>query len=244
MIPEQRKFHLSFCKICINRKLNFENGLTCGLTNQVASFENNCSVYQCDTKEVQKLKNRFDKYIKEEFPKSGLKGALAEIEFNKIPKALHEKFPTPKSTHGFKIKKDNKYDISIIGMLWILTGILAWGNFRNDFPWDLSSLNVIGMIVMFFGSFYFIYKGYFYDYPTLITIQEKGIDNQGEFIYWSDILEYGMVNNKGGGSSEKTILLWTISSGKININLSGLNISQLQFIEILQHHRNVFDPNN
>ena len=238
VVSEQRKFHLSFCKICSNRKPNFESGLICGLTNKVATFEDYCPDYTCDLKEVQNLQNRFDKYIKDEYPKSGLKGALTEIEFNRVPKALHKKFPSRESTHGFKIKKDNKYDISMIGIIWILIVISGIGNYYNDFPWDLSSYNVIGIIVLFVGSFYYVYKGYFHTYPTLITIQQRGIDNRGEFIHWSDILDYGMVNGKGDRSEEKAILLWTISSGEIKIKVSGLNITQLQFIEILQHHRN------
>jgi hypothetical protein len=239
LISNQRKFHLSFCRICKNRESNLENGIICGLTEKIADFEKNCSEYEYDQLELENLKNRFEKRIREEYPKSGLKGILAEIEFKRVSKVLIKKFSRPEKTYGFEIKKDNKYDKSMIGILWVVILLLVWGNFKNDFAWDLSSMNVVAMLVIFVGSFYFIYKGYFHKYPTLIKIHEKGIDNRGEFIFWRDILDYGIVNGKGDRSSEKYVVIGTISSGIVKIDVSSTNISQLQFVEILQHHKNV-----
>lgn len=239
LISNQRKFHLSFCKICKNRKLNLDNGLICGLTGKLADFENICSDYEHDQVELEDLKNRFEKRMQEEYPKSGLKGILAEIEYKKASKVLFKKFSRPERTYGFEIRKDNKYDKSMIGILWAVILVLVWGNFKNDFAWDLSSMNVLAMLVLFIGSFYFIYKGYFHKYPTLIKIHEKGIDNRGEFIFWKDILDYGLVNGKGDRSHEKYVILGTISSGVVKIDLYNTNISQLQFIEILQHHKKI-----
>ncbi len=239
MISNQRKFHLSFCRTCKNRRLNLKNGIICGLTEKIADFENNCSDYEHDQVELENLKNGFEKRMQKEYPKSGLKGILSEIEFKRVSKVPFKKFSLPEKAYGFEIKKDNKYDISMIGGIWFVILLLVWGNFKNDLAWDLSSMNVVGMLVLFMGSFYFVYKGFFYRYPTLIKIHEKGIDNQGDFIYWSDILDYGLVNGKGDSSNEEFVVIGTIMSGIIKIDLSRTNISQLQFIEILQHHKNV-----
>lgn len=238
-ISNKRKFHLSFCRICKNRKPSLENGIICGLTNQIADFESNCSEYKHDQVELDNLKKRFSKQMQEEFPKSGFKGVFAEIEFKKASKVLLKKITRPEKAYGLEIKKDNKYDKSMIGILWIVILVLVWGNFKNNFAWDFSSMNVVAMLVLFIGSFYFIYKGFFYSYPTLIKILEKGIDNQGDFIFWTDILDYGLVNGKGDRSSEKYVVIGTISSGIIKIDLSSTNISQLQFVEILEQHKNV-----
>ncbi|TLF43072.1 hypothetical protein [Maribacter aurantiacus] len=240
LISDQRKFHLSFCRVCINRKLSLEKGIICSLTGQEPNFENNCPTYELDNNELANLKDRYENEIKDQYPKSGLKGALSEFEFKRVPKVLFKRFAIPEKTYGFEIKKDNNRDKSLIVISWIVILVLVWGNFKNDLAWDLTSMNVVAMLIIFIGSFYFVYKGYFYEYPTLIKIHQNGIDNRGDFIYWSDILDYGIINGKGDRSSEKEILIVTISSGLKKISVSELNITQLQFVEILQHHKNKF----
>ena len=98
-------------------------------------------------------------------------------------------------------------------MIWFLIALLVWGNLKNKYSWDLSSANVIGILILFIVQLYFIYKGYFYKYPKLMTIQEKGIDLKDDYIYWTDILDYGILQGKGKRSSEKYIIIGTISSG-------------------------------
>ncbi|WP_299626542.1 RDD family protein [uncultured Tenacibaculum sp.] len=40
-----REERLSFCKICKNQKLDFKQGIVCGLTDAPASFENSCNLF-------------------------------------------------------------------------------------------------------------------------------------------------------------------------------------------------------
>ncbi|QNM84628.1 hypothetical protein H9W90_10510 [Polaribacter pectinis] len=44
----KREEHLEFCKICRNREFDFHKGLLCGLTNELANFENNCETFEKD----------------------------------------------------------------------------------------------------------------------------------------------------------------------------------------------------
>ena len=48
MTKEER---LEFCKICINRKLDFQKGMLCGITNDFAAFEGKCDDFEEDLKE-------------------------------------------------------------------------------------------------------------------------------------------------------------------------------------------------
>nr|WP_299388426.1 RDD family protein [Allomuricauda sp.] len=43
-----RDQHLAFCKICVHRKNDFERGIVCGLTNDLADFENDCPSFERD----------------------------------------------------------------------------------------------------------------------------------------------------------------------------------------------------
>lgn len=51
----KREEHLKFCKTCLNRQINFEKGLLCGLTNEMASFENECESYKVDSEVIENI---------------------------------------------------------------------------------------------------------------------------------------------------------------------------------------------
>lgn len=56
-----REEHLKFCKVCKNRKSNMDKGVYCGLTNEIASFEESCSFYMEDVEEKERLEaNRIE----------------------------------------------------------------------------------------------------------------------------------------------------------------------------------------
>jgi hypothetical protein len=46
-----REERLEFCTVCTHRKLNLQQGLLCGLTNEVATFEGRCADQVVDEKE-------------------------------------------------------------------------------------------------------------------------------------------------------------------------------------------------
>lgn len=45
----KRDEHLKFCKKCLNRSFNSTKGIVCGLTGEIASFENECPDYKLDS---------------------------------------------------------------------------------------------------------------------------------------------------------------------------------------------------
>lgn len=54
-----REERLEFCTICKNRKMDFEKGLLCGITNDYAKFETLCDDYDED------LEKRAHKFIRD-----------------------------------------------------------------------------------------------------------------------------------------------------------------------------------
>ncbi|WP_157637783.1 hypothetical protein [Flexithrix dorotheae] len=46
-----RKERLQFCGVCLNRKMDLQKGLLCGLTMQQATFEDNCTDFKLDEAE-------------------------------------------------------------------------------------------------------------------------------------------------------------------------------------------------
>jgi hypothetical protein len=53
-----REEHLKFCKVCINRKMDMQQGLICSITSERADFENNCENYIIDEIEKEKLESK------------------------------------------------------------------------------------------------------------------------------------------------------------------------------------------
>ena len=51
-----RTEHLKFCSICINQKDDMRRGIICGLTDQIADFEDTCSSFAEDSEVIEQLK--------------------------------------------------------------------------------------------------------------------------------------------------------------------------------------------
>lgn len=50
-----REERLEFCKICLNRQLDFKRGLVCKFTNDLADFEHTCGKFEEDSMEKDRL---------------------------------------------------------------------------------------------------------------------------------------------------------------------------------------------
>jgi len=44
----KREEHLEICKLCTNRAFDHKRGIICGLTNEIADFEINCTYFKTD----------------------------------------------------------------------------------------------------------------------------------------------------------------------------------------------------
>lgn len=73
MTREQR---LEYCTICLNRKMNFQKGLLCGLSNELATFETECTDFKVDNEEKGK------KLIRD-LAASGHQDASQSLDFKK-----------------------------------------------------------------------------------------------------------------------------------------------------------------
>ncbi|WP_158850979.1 hypothetical protein [Algibacter sp. L1A34] len=235
-----REYHLSFCKICKNRKSSLKEGLICNLTEKIADFEKDCTNFQADRLELKKLKKHFEAEIKDNYATTKFESFFSEREFEKPEKSQNRKFLSKEKTHGLEFKKDKNYDKQILIMLGIIILILIYGNYKNNFSWDLNSANIIGVLIMLVLSIYFFYKAYYHKYKTVITIDENGIHQKEKTVFWNNILDYGIIRGKGDNSMEKKIIIGTISSGIQKIDISELNVTPDEFIEIIQLNKKTF----
>ena len=62
-----REYHLTFCRICNNRKKDFQRGIICSLTNDVAGFEEYCPTFELDSSELDRIKAKINEEINDEY---------------------------------------------------------------------------------------------------------------------------------------------------------------------------------
>ncbi|MBJ2176523.1 hypothetical protein JBL43_19905 [Aureibaculum sp. A20] len=241
---EKREYHLSFCKICKNRKFSPEEGLICKLTTKIAEFDKNCLNFIIDEKELIRRKKEFETEINKKYAITKIDSFFIETlsisKFEKAEKIRTGNYSSVEETHKLKFKKDKANNK---GILWILGSVfllMLYGNYINNFSWDLKSNNIIGVIGVLVLFTYFYYKAFYHNYKTILTIDDNGIHQKGKILFWNNIIAYGVLSGTGDNYLQKDIIIGTISSGIQKIDISKLNVSSEQFIEILQlNSRNV-----
>ena len=65
-----REEQLVFCKKCLNRKMNLQQGLVCKLTGEKAAFENECADFKLDEVEVENSLNGIEKMPPDELERT------------------------------------------------------------------------------------------------------------------------------------------------------------------------------
>lgn len=97
--PEQ----LVFCKKCTNRKMDFQQGILCGLTNEKAAFENECPDYQNDP-------------------------SVKEITDDSEPPMASEVTASLSSESIERLRMEQNFPIALIsGVIIGLIGAILWG---------------------------------------------------------------------------------------------------------------------
>ncbi len=57
-----RQEYIAVCSTCTNRKFNPKLGIICGLTSEIASFENTCESYDDDQEQIAALEKKETSY--------------------------------------------------------------------------------------------------------------------------------------------------------------------------------------
>ncbi|MDO7135592.1 hypothetical protein [Algibacter lectus] len=229
-----REYHLSFCKICNNRKNNLSKGLVCSLTNDVADFTESCLTFELDSSELQKFKKRFEDEVNDKYATNGFEKILSESSFTKPSKSRNPKYKSIENTHNLKFKNNVAYDKAIlIFMIFTLIYIffVNYNDIKNSTLENgvLAGFGVLGVLISVF-----FYRAYFMNFKTKISTTKKGIEYYGKHLNWNNIVDYGIVRTEGGRFNPGIIIVGTITKGIVEIDLTTLNIIPEDFIDIIR----------
>ena len=75
-----RDYQITFCKKCLNRKMDFTQGLLCGLTSKKANFEKECPNFSEDTSVKQTNENEKSEILTPE----EVKNKLGDVDYEKL----------------------------------------------------------------------------------------------------------------------------------------------------------------
>ena len=237
----KRQYHLSFCKVCQNRKYNLKYGLVCSNTNQIADFDESCSSFKLDEPELKKLKSSFQSKIEDEYAMNMVESIFSDYSYDKPNELKITNYKSAEETHNLKFRQDNIYDKYLSFMTFIFGIVLLALNFNAILKSTIENGTIIGICAIFSIAIFMFYRGFYHEYKTSISINKEGIDYKEGKLFWNNILDFGIVRTIGGSFNQNKIIIGTITKGIVEINLETLNVTPEELIEIIQLNKNKFD---
>lgn len=235
MTSELRNFHLSYCLICKHRKNSVDNGVICSVTEKVASFDENCEVFQFDRIESERLRKNLRLQIRSRFPDDSTARFILTNDTLFSEKSNIQ--PKP------KLKLNQLYSV---GKLIVIYRIMAtlWG---LVFLYDLYHLSTDNLpinwehvvIIVILGAFFLasIHIGFRKKYPSL-RITQRGLVFNDKITHWSDILVSGLARKQSNGGSHYLLVLGTKSRGLQTLDISEIDFDVDDLIATVKHHAN------
>lgn len=229
-----REYHLSFCKICTNRKSNFKKGLVCSLTNNLADFNDNCSFFDLDKLEFEKYQKRFKIEVNDKYATNDLEKFFCESSFVIPEKPRNPKFKSIGQTHNLNFKNNVAYDKAILVLMSIAVLYVFFVNYRDIINATVGKGVLGGFGFMFILISILIYRSFFMQHKIKISITKTGIEYYGNKLNWNNIVDYGILRANSTSVNEHKIIVGTITKGIVEIDLTALNISSDEFIDIIR----------
>ena len=229
-----RDYHLSFCKVCTNRKRNLENGIICSLTNKIADFQDNCPSYDFDTLEFQNYKKRFQDEISDKYTTKNIEKLIGVTSFEKPEFSRFSKYNSIEKTQNLVFKYNGFYGtIGIITILLIIVGLILTSN--ND-VFNLTGENIILLIFMLILLSICVFKlvEFSSKKKLKITINPDGIEYQNNNLSWNSIFDFGVLQINNDNTDASIILIGTITKGNVKIDLTDFNVNSEDFYNIIE----------
>jgi len=129
-----RENQLKFCRKCTKQKFDLQKGIICGVTDEVASFEDNCELFEMDSS----VEEDKEALISDEKPQHVIKH---------IPENLLERFRAEQNLlYGF-----------IGGLLAAIMGALLWAFITISTEYQIGYMAIavglfVGVAVRYFGN--------------------------------------------------------------------------------------------
>lgn len=230
-----REFHLAFCKVCKNRKKDFNKGLICSLTNDIANFKDHCPTLELDSSEFEKIKNRIKAQIDDKYAANGVEKILGLNDgiFTRPSKTRNPKYKSVEKTHNLTFKNNVMHDKSVLVLTLFAVVYIFFANYNDIVNSNLDDSVLIGFGVLLIISLIFLYRAFFMKHKIKIRITKTGVEYYGKRINWNEIIDLGILRAKSSKVNEHKIIIGTITKGIQEIDLTSLNVSPEELADII-----------
>lgn len=157
-----REEHLKFCKVCTNKTVSFEKGITCFLTGEQAAFEISCPNYV----ENESLKKDYD-YKKGKTTKNDKSAAIIILIAS-----LLVFFVVPIILKKFEITFVKPIIVNILSLVLFIIGINSLLKYKNISTQKL--LNMKKVIFGIIGAILGLPLSYYFQ-PDMVQVKVGGI---------------------------------------------------------------------
>ncbi len=154
------------------------------------------------------------------------------MKFEKPVKRKSKKYLSKGKTHGLKFIVDKKYHKLAFIIIGIIIAVVLYLNYKSGIDFGLSLDNMLAFIMLILFV-YFFYYGFLHKHETFISIDKNGIYHKDGVVFWSDILDYGVLIDMESAAGIEVIIR-TRSSGIQTIDISGLDVTVEELSEIME----------
>ena len=189
--------YLAWCKNCQKRSFDWDNGVTCSLTNEIASFKDLCNQFEFDSNEFKKnVINDIQNMVESE-----------SDYFLKPTKIKWNKYPSKSSLPIELIIRNGNFIFFLIGLIvfdLLLIGIVFFEEIK-DFHLTKNEINSILKLLAFmipstFLSLMLIMTKILDKSPKLILNDKGLIVEESNLFYW-DSTEFNVLYSQNDGES-------------------------------------------
>ncbi|MEO1098230.1 MAG: hypothetical protein AAFX57_10815 [Bacteroidota bacterium] len=247
----RRDEHLSFCKICKLQSFDKQRGITCSLTNSIASFEDACPSYKLDS---QKLKPIIDP-IRNEYENQNLKNKSISrkitgphSKYHFIPQIAGEQNELEVDTVIYKHSGMKDLSFAIVATV---VSIFALKDFNlNSFIEYFISQTILMQLLTIMLIISFIYGltrwiSVFNKKPEL-AFTKQGIISKKHGLTKLNTIAFPVIRDHRNKEQTVELILHLMSSSKENpltIDLTYLNAKHHEIADQLGIHLNHYRTN-
>ncbi|AXG72070.1 hypothetical protein KORDIASMS9_04332 [Kordia sp. SMS9] len=231
----KRNHHLAYCKICHYRDYDNSKGITCVLTKAIANFENECPSMQLDFEALEGIQIDIQNEIVTLVKKNYLLKYIKKQYYFKPNYPYKANYHSKENTHGLKIKTSREGSVwtilSFLGFIILLSiGFNAETYFYKVLSNFLAVLAFIFLLIRLMIDYYTPKK-------ILLTTDEFGVTIREKRFFWHDIVDYRVLYRSGDEKGYFQLILGTINEGVQTIDLTNVDITKAQLLEILKLNR-------
>lgn len=230
-----REYHLTFCKICNNRKKDFNKGLICSLTNDRADFNEHCPTFDLDSSELEQIRVKVKNQIDDKYIAYGVKKVLGLNDgiFTRPSRSRNPKYKSVEKTHNLTFKNNVAYDKAVLVLILFAVVYIFFVNYNDIVNSTLDDGVLMGFGVLLIIIPIFIYRAFFMEHTIKMRITKTAIEYDGKKLNWNEIIDLGILKAKSSRVNEHKIIVGTINKGIQEIDLTSLNVSPERLADII-----------